>query len=192
MSTIRFIIPRKNFGLNSKDIMRKVFLIIFITVLCFLTYSGTKAQSLLSNGKIPKDLKITLERLGCLGVCPAYSLVIKANGSVLFNRKNFINRKNFKKTRANFEDQITEEQIKQIIDDFEKANFFLLRNSYVTENDGCKKYPPDGSAEKLSIRINGKKKTVFHYLGCGKTIIRNLSEKIDKITNSNRWIEERK
>ena len=78
------------------------------------------------------------------------------------------------------------------ISEFEKANFFSLQNSYVTEKDGCQKYPPDLPAEKISIKINGKRKTVFHYLGCGKTILRNLGEKIDEVTNSKRWIGERK
>lgn len=166
--------------------MKKTFLIISITALCFVTISETKAQSLLNNGKIPEDLKITLERLECLGACPAYSLVIKADDSVLFNRKIF------KKARGRFEDKITKEQIEQIIGEFEKANFFSLQNSYITEKDGCQKYPPDLPAEKISIKINGKRKTVFHYLGCGKTIIRNLSEKIDEVTNSKRWLGERK
>ena len=166
--------------------MKQTFLVIFIVALCFLTCSETKAQSPLNNGKIPEDLKITLERLGCLGTCPAYSLVIKADGSVLFNRGNF------KKREGKFEDKITKEQIKQLIGEFEKANFFSLQNSYITEKDGCQKYPPDLPAEKISIKINGKRKTVVHYLGCGKTIIRNLGEKIDEITNSKRWIGKRK
>ena len=166
--------------------MKNVFLIIFTTVLCLLTFSETKAQSLLDNDKIPKDLKITLERFGCLGTCPAYSLIIKADGSVLFNRKNF------NKAKGKFEDKITKEQIKQIISEFEKVNFFSFRNSYVTKDDGCEKYPPDGPSEQISIKIDGKRKTVYHVLGCGKTVIRNLGEKIDEITNSKRWIGERK
>ncbi len=167
--------------------MKNKILIIFS--LLFLVFSKTEAQSLLRNGEIPKDLLITLERTVCYGSCPAYKLSIDFNGNVGFNGGNFT------KKRGKAAGKISQNQIKDMIAEFEKSDFFNLRDSYEEARDGCTEFETDNPSEIISIQINGKKKRISHYFGCLKVdgnpteLVETLGVKIDQITNSKHWIE---
>jgi hypothetical protein len=165
--------------------MRKIrFSLIFI---CFAVVS-ISAQTLLKDGKIPKDLVIKLERTACFGTCPDYQLAVKSNGIITFKGGTFT------KTKGLTTGKITSTDLKQIISEFEKTKFFELRNSYSEYSDGCGEVATDSPSEIISIQINGKKKTVSHYFGCrdvkGNVLERiiSLGKKIDELTNSRKWM----
>lgn len=146
----------------------------------------------MQNGEIPKDLFITLERTYCFGSCPAYKLTINSQGEVDFEGKEYT------KKIGSAKSKIKREKVRQLIREFEKADFFSFRGRY-DDFDVCEVYATDSPSEIISIRINGKNKEVYHYFGCGgKKVMEelepliNLGEKIDLITNSKRWIGERK
>ncbi len=147
------------------------------------------AQSLLKNGKIPKDLVITLQRTMCFGPCPDYKLTVNSNGAVTFKGGQFTNIKGMAKGK------ITLPNLKTIISAFEQADFFNLKNSYAQSSDGCGEIWTDNPSEIISIQIEGKNKTVLHYFGCAKVAgnalerIVRLGQTIDKTTNSKRWVE---
>jgi hypothetical protein len=166
--------------------------ILFIFAFLLLYVSEIKAQDLLQKGEIPDDLVITLERTFCLGDCPVYKLTIKADGILLFEGEEYTKKKGLAKTK------IKPEKIKQIISEFEKADFFSLRNKY-EDFDVCEMYATDHPSEIISIQINGKSKQVNHNFGCwGEkakkelTPLVSLGEKIDEITNSKRWVGKQK
>lgn len=169
--------------------MKKIgFSLIFVLMFVF----QIPAQSLLKNGKIPKDLLIKLTRTMCFGTCPDYELTIKANGNVTFRGKNFTQIKGIAHGK------ITQENLKLIIAEFENTKFFSLRNSYNEQSDGCGEVSTDNPSEIIFIQINGRKKNVSHYFGCrnvkGDSLERiiRLAQKIDEITDSKRWIREQK
>ncbi len=157
--------------------------------LCFCI-SESKAQSLLSNGEIPKDLIITLERTMCDGACPAYKMTVESDGKVNFE--------GYYRTEieGKAEGKITQEQLKKIIAEFEKINFFGFRDNYKITDAGCGS--TDMPSEIIFIKINGKSKKIYHYFGCEGDIVKEvrlltfLGKKIDEITNSARWIGEGK
>ncbi len=177
--------------------------ILNILILSFLLMSfadfDTKAQSLSENAEIPKDLIISLERkFNCdlssyiSGKCRDYSLDIKANGYVSLKLE-----ENRKSKTKNINTKVKREQIKQLIDRFEKVNFFQLQDEY-TNRDICKIRATDESTEIISIQINGRKKRVEHYLGCYIdekeiiTLLLDLGNKIDEIVGTKRWVGEKK
>ena len=86
--------------------------------------------------EMPKDLVIVLERGVCFGTCPDYKLTIMADGSVEFEGRHFV-----KKTGA-IKTSLPQEKVKQIVAEFEGARFFTLKNSYVSEWDGCAEVAP--------------------------------------------------
>lgn len=164
--------------------MKKGLLITFALILCVSVSLKTKAQTLLKDGKIPKDLEISLVRTACFGSCPDYKLIVKADGSIKFTGRRFT------KTKGEANGKITQSQIKQLVNEFETANFFALQSSYSCVVD-------DSPSEIISIKLKDKTKMVRHLFGCevnGDALerIENLGKKIDEITNSKHWIGKRK
>jgi len=80
---------------------------------------------------------------------------------------------------------ISEDKIRQLVSEFQKIDYFSLRDSYEERN------VTDMPSAFTSLTINGDKKTVRHYhgdLGAPKELT-ELENKIDEIVNSNQWIK---
>ncbi|MGI8469915.1 MAG: DUF6438 domain-containing protein [Pyrinomonadaceae bacterium] len=151
---------------------------------------------------IPPDTLISLERTGCYGTCSAYTLVILTDGTVIFGSSMYYVRngkESVQKSLRPIKSEISKEQLQQIIDEFERANFFSLKDSYRDVSDGCPTWGTDAPSVFVSIQINGRKKSIEHNLGCrysGKDFPRvfpkelyELENKIDEIVNTEQWLK---
>ena len=163
--------------------------ILVFLFLIFFIQKG-KSQTSLKNDEILPDLRITLERTVCFGDCVPYKLSINNEGRIIF--EGYSNTK----TKVKAEGTITQEQLKEIIAEFEKAKFFTLKDKYQDEEDGCTWLVTCHPSAIISIQINGEVKNIVHYLGCSAgnptKILGELSSKIDKIVETKRWIGESK
>ena len=148
------------------------------------------AMGLLIQQPIPPDTLITLRRPDCFLSCPHYLLTISADGTVTFE--------GFKNVRVKgkVQTQISREKVQLLVNAFMKAKYFSLRDEYIWQKDGCRKVWPDSSSATTSILINGKSKSVEHYLGCrgkGKTSypesLTKLERMIDELANTSQWID---
>jgi Domain of unknown function (DUF6438) len=148
------------------------------------SYSGPAVTS----GDIPRDLKITLERTECFGFCPVYKLTITADGAVVFEGRRFV-----KQEGATVKSAISGERLKQLMAEFDRVKFFSLEDDYSEIRLSC---PTDQPSAITSIRINGKSKTVNHYLGCREPKVpkelTELENKIDEIVNTAQWLPDKK
>ncbi len=137
--------------------------------------------------EIPEDLVIVLERGVCFGPCPAYRLTIKANGSVEFEGMHYVKKKGI--VRAT----ISQEGLKRLVAEFEKAKFFTLKDRYLSEEDGCASVVTDQPYVTTSITIAGKTKSIKHYTGCGGLPVLErltaLEDKIDEVVNASQWFD---
>ncbi len=159
----------------------------------------------------PKEktqLFLKMERSACYGRCPIYDLTVQPDGKVIFEGKFWT------KTTGKAEDKLTEEQLKRLINEIEKANFFSFDNAYNYDSKNCPNLATDMPGVTLKINLNGKEKTINHYQGCfendkpkdnsssGKAEdlseivfpqqLFNLENKIDEIVETKRWIGEGK
>ena len=138
---------------------------------------------------IPADTLITLKRTDCFFTCPDYMVTISADGKVVFEGNANV------KVKGKSETTISPEKVQLLIKSFEKAKFFSLRNSYSLPEDGCRIYDGDAPSATISIVLNGKSKSIDHYLGCHQkkgTAVRaliKLENLIDDLTNTAQWIE---
>lgn len=124
------------------------------------------------------DVIITLERTACFATCPIYKLTISGDGKVVYEGKKFVNIIRMRTT------QISEDKIKELIDKFNRINYFSLKDSYM--NGIC---ATDYPSAITSITINGKTKKITNYHGCpSPKKLQQLEDKIDKIANSNKWV----
>jgi Domain of unknown function (DUF6438) len=137
---------------------------------------------------IPQDLKITLERTDCFGGCPVYKLTIIADGTVVFEGRRFV-----KQEGAPIKSSVSRERLKQLIAEFDRVKFFSLEDDYSEIRLSC---PTDQPSAITSIRINGKSKTINHYLGCLEPKVpkglTELENKIDEIVNTAQWLPDKK
>lgn len=174
--------------------LKHKYLIIFLISLFIFSckFRSETSNIFPADSKVPADLEIKLERTSCYGTCPVYELTVKADGSVRF--------KGIQDTKEkNGETKIDEEKLGQLIAEFKKANYFDLNDSYTMEN--CPSAATDNPTAITSIQINGKKKTISHYIGCyergekGERFpaeLLRLENKIDEIVETKRWVGESK
>jgi hypothetical protein len=169
-----------------------LFLILITSVSCNQTSISPLSRS--AAAEIPQDLVITLERTGChatVNVCPTYTVTVKADGTVVFEGKEVT------ATKGRVEGKLEAEKIRQLIGEFEKADYFNLEDSYDHEN--CPVTATDQPDANTSLQMNGRKKSVRHNLGC-YTKDRDvfppelfaLENRIDEIVGTKKWIGERK
>ena len=182
--------------------MSKTLIAVLALSLCLLISPYARAQSLLINDKIPKDLIITFETAG---IGQHYKLVVKADGSVTYypisvtaisipteEPNAFVmsksDRKKFEKSKKpKIKNKLSQKQLKELIFEFEKINFFNLLSSYSTAADGCKSWISIPGWKSITIRANGKNKQVFYKSDCAEVAnvsenFDNLSKKISEIT----------
>ena len=159
-----------------------------------------------SNQSVPKkDLQLSLKmgRSACNGRCPVYDLTVQPAGEIVFEGKKWT------QTIGKANDKLNEEQLKNLVSEIEKADFFSLENVYDWDSGNCTELASDMPNVDITINLNGKEKTINHYHGCfekdnspaGKT--RNIAERIfpqqlyklenriDEIIGTKRWIGER-
>jgi hypothetical protein len=151
-------------------------------------YSGQTANP----QDIPQDLMITLGRSVCYGTCPEYKLTIAADGAVVFEGGRFV-----KWEGKTIKSAISHNQLGQLMAEFDKVNFFSLEDDYTGNSRLCDEYIADGPSASISIRINGKSKTIRRNDGClgAKAPNKELTElenKIDGIVNTAQWLPDNK
>lgn len=166
--------------------MTRVLKDIFIFTAIWLAFVGLGCKSRDPAGVIDPiiadDLQITLDRRGCMGTCPVYVIIVRADGSVLFNGAGFT------KIEGSVQDKITREDVLNLVTEFKNADFFALNKNY----GECQDTP----LEVITFVQNGKTKTVSHGLPCGDTResaeelkIADLGHQIDAVTRSERWVK---
>jgi len=145
--------------------------------------SGDKTPDLrsLSDADL-KTLIIQLERLGCYGSCPAYSVTIHGDGRVEYDGKGHV-----KATGAR-EGRIEIDKIRALASKFAEAKFWEVTDDHTQEK--CKgRFCTDMATAITAVTIGGITHRVKHYYGCGNAprSLFELESSIDKSANSEQW-----
>ncbi len=106
---------------------------------------------------------------------PIYSITIYGNGTVIYEGKQFVN---ITERRIS---NINQSEIRQLISEFEKVDFFSLDVTNGTQI-------MDASGAILSLTINEKTRSIEDFPTDETLILHNLEDKIDEIVNSRQWI----
>ena len=133
---------------------------------------------------VPEDTLITLERSPCDGKCPAYKLTISADGGVVFEGHSHVKEVGIARSR------ITQEQLKQLVAEFERIKYFSLNDRYSIVPDGCTGYSHHGIFIVTSLRMNGELKRVVRNTGCLGAVpeLKMLEDCIDEVAATKQWI----
>jgi hypothetical protein len=134
------------------------------------------AQSLLKDGKIPKDLVITLSLGGTVQYANYYSYKITSDGKIVYTEElnglpiasNYGLLLKQLKT-PELKENLSKKQIKSILKGFESAGFFEMNEYYQGYSDkvgGEVTCVNHAMSKSLSISINNVNKKVGFFLGC--------------------------
>ena len=149
----------------------------------------------------PPDTLITLDRFpNAFNSGTRYTLTISSDGKVIFQRfrNPFVERFDPKDIALKpIHATIPEKSVAQLVAEFERIKFFSLKDRYAKTEDGCPGVWSDQGGAEISIRINGKEKTIGHYHGCareglGKAYpedLTSLEDKIDEVVGTERWLK---
>lgn len=125
-----------------------------------------------------ESISISLDRSGCEGSCPSYSVELHGDGSAKYIGNSYV------LVKGTHEFDISGDSVRCLVDHFKRANFWSLRNEYEANNTA------DGSHYAISLTIGGKKKVITDYFGpaVGMPLaIRALEEEIDRI-GADQWV----
>lgn len=130
---------------------------------------------------------ITLQREdGGWGMSPIYSLTIYADGAVVFEGEKNVKRKGVVRSKIN------QQELQQLIAEFEKINYFSLADRYLGK-ENCPVPSFDTPVVVTSFTHNGRSKKVIHDTGCKGTSalekLTALENKIEEVVNTKQWIK---
>ena len=127
---------------------------------------------------------ITMERTACYGTCPVYTLMVKGDGTVIYDGKDFV------KVKGKQITNISKDKIKQLVEEFYEIDYFSFEDSYTykVNDDGSRTVVQDLPTTKTSITIEGKTKSVDNYYGAPEKL-KALEDKIDEMCNSKKWVK---
>lgn len=184
--------------------MTKSTLLIWLVLIAGCQYSRPKSTNSTHDldsaaQLVPTDTVITLERTGGMGTSPVYKIMIFADGMLIYDGHEFV------KQLGIVRSTIGQDQISQLIEEFERISYFSLRERYEIVPDGCPTSGSDSVWANTSIKVNGRFKAIRHYYGCWyserpsdhvphirelvypKELV-DLESKIDEVVNIKQWI----
>lgn len=123
------------------------------------------------------SLRMSLERTGCFGACPSYSIEVHGDGTVFYNGNGYV------AVLGHHSGQVSEQAVLSMLDAFRAADFFSLRNSY---REGV----TDNPTFTTSIQFDDHSKKVIDYVGREvgmPAAVTRLEDTIDRVADSERW-----
>lgn len=122
-------------------------------------------------------IAITLNRSGCFGNCPSYSVTLTPEG-IVFEGGGFV------VATGRHAASVDPDAVRALAAHFIKADFYSMANEYIASVTDCPTY-------QLSITVDSHTKRVTDYVGSWEgmpAIITELEDAVDKLANTDRWI----
>ncbi|HEX4783830.1 MAG TPA: DUF6438 domain-containing protein [Candidatus Sulfotelmatobacter sp.] len=130
-------------------------------------------QSVGQTGPTANDFSITLERVGCLGSCPDYTVTILGDGSVRYEGRAYVHTEGVRKKK------IPRSAVQKLIEKLRNEDFFQWEEKKMV----CLDFPE----AHITATLKGQHKHVLE--GCnspGKVL--NLADEIDRISGVRVWV----
>lgn len=122
-------------------------------------------------------ITITLERGGCYGTCPIYTVAISPE-RIVFEGKQFVT------APGKHTDAVNADDVRTLAKKFVAADFYSMQEEYMAG-------VTDNPTYVLSITIDGHTKKVVDYVGSWvgmPAVITELENEVDSLANTSRWI----
>jgi Domain of unknown function (DUF6438)/Ankyrin repeats (3 copies)/Ankyrin repeat len=123
-------------------------------------------------------VSIKLERTGCFGTCPSYTVTVTKDG-IVFEGHGYV------VAAGKHVASVGADDVRALAQRFIAGDFYSMDAEYVAG-------VTDSPTYTLSIDIDGRSKTVGDYVGSWvgmPEVISDLEEAVDELAGTNRWIE---
>ena len=155
---------------------------LFFGMLLFVLTGCASAPS----SSIPEIDSFQITRGVCYGTCPGYELEAFKDGRVRYFGSDFVEVKGAQQSKAEAA------QFQRITNQLAALDFFNLKSSYYSEQDGCEATPTDMPSVVFTAKTGSEKKEVGYYYGChikGLTDnLRKLADLVDEVGQSQQWV----
>ena len=130
-----------------------------------------------------KGVTITLARSECFGPCPMYKVEIHGDGTVKFKGRKYVTALGTSRYK------IPVARVRELVAEFYKIDFFALKDEYtqIVLPDGGIEMANDLPGATVTIKLGGRKKSVFDYYGTPQSV-RQLEDKIDEVSGADKFI----
>jgi Domain of unknown function (DUF6438) len=153
-----------------------------LIAIAFTSPSTQRPDSTAQSDATLSTVTITLERTGCYGDCPSYVVTLKGDGNVEYQGRDNV------KVKGPQHGTIKTEVLKSLIDEFERAAFTTITDTYSQEKCKCG-FCTDMPTAITLLSKSGVKHAVDHYYGCrcAPKSLFGLEAAIDKAANVEQW-----
>jgi len=124
-----------------------------------------------------KSVKFRLQRTGCYGSCPAYTVEVHGDGTVIYDGESFV------AFTGHHLGTVPRDNVLELLDLFKAADFFSLDDEY-------RRLVTDNPTYITSIEIGASRKQVIDYVGVevGMPLsVSRLEDELDRLSGSARW-----
>jgi len=136
-------------------------------------YNQSQSYDEISSDK-PDITEIGLERTLCYGTCPAYSVIIKSDGTFKYTGHKFVDR------LGNYTGSVSKWELRTLLQFINDSNYNFFKNSYFT---GVTDHP----TVYTMVKMNGKTKVISNYANSGPTKLWAIEQLIDKLLLEAKW-----
>ena len=162
--------------------------LIALLVLAAVVEASLTVSDALESGRVRPPIQnlaqVTLERSVCFGRCPVYRIVISADGHVEYLGMQFV------KAEGKRSKNVNVAALRQLRDELNKVGYFGLHD-LDTSMVSCEDPTTDLPTVIISVRADGKFKSIKHYRGCGgaaSALLSQLEDAIDRIGGVVEWV----
>lgn len=123
-------------------------------------------------------ITLTLERSGCFGSCPAYTVTVSPTGIVFDGRSSVV-------AEGKHTASVDPSDVRKLAKRFEDADFFSMDDSYAAS-------VTDNPTYILTLTVDGHTKSVMDYVGSWvgmPAILTDLEKEVDTLARTGRWIK---
>ena len=123
------------------------------------------------------EIAITLQRSGCFGSCPSYSVTMRNHGIVFEGR-------GYTVVTGKHTASVDPDEVRRLAQRFIEADFYSMEPNYAAMVTDCPTYT-------LSISVDGVTKEVIDYMGDWvgmPPVITDLENAVDSLARTDRWI----
>jgi uncharacterized protein DUF6438 len=148
--------------------------------LYYKSHSGTfpvspKSRSGAEIDRVDSEIKeVGIERLGCLGRCPIYTLIVKNDGSFRYTGGAYVERK------GKFTGRIRMWRWLLVVQYIRDMDYFSLDERYQVSST-------DGDTVFTTVLRGDRRKTISNYSSAGPIRLAALQELIDGLLSNAEW-----
>lgn len=142
-----------------------------------------QAASVSAAQALPADARVTLERTGCAGECPVFTVSLDADGTVTFDGRAHV------LATGRHTRQIAPAQVRSLLDEAERIGFFQLAERYASRPDAGERATTfvDVPAAIVTVTRGGETRRVHDLLGAPESL-RAFERHIETVTQTRTWL----